>query len=112
MIIGSLSAYDDLYTGTLSTLCIDAMLTFVPAPPSDERHPPDWMVMRGGEDSSDEIGTGWNRLDADGGAIIAVQIDDPTFRTPIHAELLLSMLIGGAHPLSWVRPSTPWGAFP
>jgi uncharacterized protein (DUF736 family) len=112
MMIGSFGKYDDVYTGRLHTLGIDAMVTIAPAPPSDEKNAPDWLAMLGDETSCDEVGAGWNRVDAETGDIISVRIDSPALAEPLRANLHCDVLVSGLHPLFWARPDAPWRVGP
>ena len=107
MIIGGLCKYGDVYTGRLFTLGLDATITIVPAPPCDDEGAPDWLVMLGGEDSDDEIGNGWNRIDAESGDCIAIEVDSPMLAAPLRATLLLEIIFDTSHPLCWVRSNMP-----
>ncbi|MGV1681733.1 DUF736 domain-containing protein [Sphingopyxis sp. NJF-3] len=107
MIIGGLCKYGDVYTGRLLTLGLDATIMIVPAPPCDDEGAPDWHVILGDEVSDDEIGNGWNRIDAESGDCIAIQIDSPVLAAPLRATLLLDVIFDDAHPLCWQRSSMP-----
>lgn len=112
MMIGSFREEGEDYIGRLRTLCIDAQIAVIPAPPSDADNAPDWLVMLGDARSDDQIGAGWSRVGPRAGDYIALQIDDPVFPAPLRANLLRATLVDDAYPLLWSRAVAPGRADP
>ena len=81
--IGSFTATDNGFTGTIKTLNLYIKAKIVRSQRTS-KGAPDFRVLTGDV----EIGVGWQRqaLDREH-AYISVKLDDPSFRTPIYATL-------------------------
>ena len=101
--IGQFAATADGFSGQLQTLTLDVPLTLVPAEHSDAENAPDYRVIAGEGPYAIEVGAGWKRVGEKAGAYVAVQIDDPSFVSPLRANLFQSDNAG--HVLVWSRPS-------
>jgi len=82
-IIGTFTATDNGYQGTLATLTLKAKLTFTAAKKSGEKSP-DFRIYAG----TAEIGAAWKGNGKDGKSYLSVKVDDPSFATPILARLI------------------------
>lgn len=89
------------YSGRIHTMSLDAILSLVPAEPSDSENAPDYRVILGDDEQGPEIGAGWKRTGDKAGAFVAVQIDDPSFVQPLRANLFKNGDDG--HVLVWNR---------
>lgn len=110
MIIEGLCKYGEMYTGRLLVPGIDATITSVPAPPCDDDGAPGWLVMLGDGVSDDRIGNGRNRVDAETGDCIAIQVGSPALAAPLRGEPLLEVIFGNSHPPCWQRSNMLRGA--
>lgn len=103
--IGTFSRTSDGFTGILTTLSLDVALTLVPTDPSDTDTAPDFRVHRGTDGDGPEVGAAWRRTGERAGAYLSLQIDDPSFAGPIHANLFQTNDGSDAHHLVWSRQS-------
>jgi uncharacterized protein (DUF736 family) len=99
--IGSFTATGNGYSGRIRTISMDAIVSLVPAEPSESENAPDYRIVLGDYELGPEIGAGWKRTGERAGAFIAVQIDDPMFVQPLRANLF--KLGDNGHVLVWNR---------
>lgn len=101
--IGEFTRTQSGYSGRLRTLSLDVELTLVPAEPSETENAPDYRIHLGDEDGP-EVGAGWKRTGERAGDYVALQLDDPVFVRPVHANLFQSGDDKTAWGLRWNRP--------
>ena len=82
-IIGTFTKTDKGYQGSLSTLTLNAKLTFSPVEKVGEKGP-DFRVYA----ATAEIGAAWVAKSKDGKAYLSVKLDDPSFTAPVKAGLV------------------------
>jgi uncharacterized protein (DUF736 family) len=93
--------------GRIRTLALDAELVLVPVDKRDAESAPDYRIHFGDVDGSQvgpEVGAGWKRTGEKAGDYISLQLDDPSFRQPIRANLFQADDKGMAFTLLWSRP--------
>jgi uncharacterized protein (DUF736 family) len=86
---------NDRYTGSLRTVSLSLAVDFAPIASSDNG--PDFRVVSG----SIELGAAWKKARKDGGSYLSVRLDDPTFASPVFANLVEGK--DGQHTLIWTR---------
>ena len=94
-------------SGRIGTLALDAELILVPVDKRDAESAPDYRIHLGDVDGSEagpEVGAGWKRTGEKAGDYISLQLDDPSFRQPIRANLFQADDKGMAFTLLWGRP--------
>ena len=94
-------------SGRIRTLALDAELILVPVDKRDAENAPDYRIHLGDVDGSEvgpEVGAGWKRTGEKAGDYISLQLDDPSFRQPIRANLFQADDKGMAFTLLWSRP--------
>ena len=89
-------AEDGSYTGTIKTLSLNVKARLLPAEPSQSEKAPSLRVMAG----TVEIGATWQRTSKENTIYHAVKLDDPSFSSPIYANLVA---IDDAYALVWSR---------
>ena len=73
------------FEGKLKTATLDCSLRLQPVKEEDKgNNYPDYRAKIGGY----EAGGGWKKTSENDNAYISVQLDDPTFPTPINANLI------------------------
>ena len=102
--IGNFTATGDGYSGRIHTMSLDAIISLVPAEPSDSENAPDYRAILGDDDHGPEIGAGWKRTGEKAGDYVSLQLDDPSFTQPIRANLFQSADDKSAWGLHWNRP--------
>jgi uncharacterized protein (DUF736 family) len=102
--IGHFTRTKDGYRGHLKTLTLDATLTLVPALQTEAENAPDYRVLIGKDDHTQEIGAGWKRTGEKAGDYVSLLIDDPALPHPINANLFHSASEKGTYLLTWNRP--------
>ena len=93
--IGVFSLHQDRYYGSIHTLTLNTRAEIVPSEMTGEKSP-QHLVMIGDV----QVGAGWERSSRDGGKYISIKLDDPSFLTPVFANLVE---IGDEHHLIWSR---------
>jgi uncharacterized protein (DUF736 family) len=93
--IGNFTKKNDRYTGSLRTVSLSLAVDFAPIASSDNG--PDFRVVSG----SIELGAAWKKARKDGGSYLSVRLDDPTFASPVFANLVEGK--DGQHTLIWTR---------
>lgn len=93
--IGTFTKTQKGFTGTIRTLTLDGKVTLTPVE-SDKENAPDYRITAHGA----EIGVAWYRPSHAGDGYIAYKLDDPSFATPVYANLIER---GDKHSLIWNR---------
>lgn len=101
--IGNFSATEAGYSGRIQTISLDAIVTLIPAEPSESENAPDYRIILGDDEYGPEIGAGWKRSGEKAGAFVALQIDDPAFDQALRANLFKDG--DNSHVLIWNRPA-------
>lgn len=96
--IGTFSKTQDGYTGTVSTLTLDAKVQVRPADKSSNKAP-DYRIFAGRA----EIGAAWKKTSNEGRDYLSMKFDDPSLPMPIQANLF--EMGGGEFELIWSRPA-------
>jgi uncharacterized protein (DUF736 family) len=100
--IGNFTSTETGYSGRIQTMSLDAIVTLIPAEPSESENAPDYRIILGDDENGPEIGAGWKRSGEKAGAFLALQIDDPAFVQPLRANLFKDG--DNSHVLVWNRP--------
>jgi uncharacterized protein (DUF736 family) len=93
---------DGIYAGVIRTLMLDVPAFLVPVEGGSEKAPD--LRLRIGDV---EIGAAWKRLSQDQREYYSAKIDDPSFPSPIFANLVQS---GEEFALIWSPLTSPSGA--
>lgn len=93
--IGYFRRDGETFVGRLSTLQIDAAVRLVPIERVSPRAPAFRAYV-----GDNECGAAWRPLDPASGAILNVELDDPTWSEPVNARLMAGE---EPHPLVWIR---------
>lgn len=94
--IGTFTAQNDNYTGTVRTLTLNVKVKIVPKDKESE-NAPDYRIVSG----NFEIGAAWKKLSRAERPYLSVTLDDPSFPATIYARLVEGE--DGAHNLIWSR---------
>ncbi|MCO7263874.1 DUF736 domain-containing protein [Dickeya zeae] len=95
--IGTFTAQNNGFTGTVRTLTLNVKVRFIPCDKSSE-HAPDFRIQTlGGYD----IGAAWRKISQAERPYLSVTLDDPSFPTPLYARLIEEE--NGKHQLIWSR---------
>ena len=95
--IGTFTAQNDSYTGTVRTLTLNVKVKIVPNDKESE-NAPDYRIVAG----NFEIGAAWKKVSrATERPYLSVTLDDPSFPATIYARLVEGE--DGAHNLIWSR---------
>ncbi|WP_316202895.1 MULTISPECIES: DUF736 domain-containing protein [unclassified Bradyrhizobium] len=82
--IGTFTASDNGYTGSIKTLTLNIKAKFV-ASEKDSDKAPDYRIWAG----SIEVGVAWKKTARDSDReYLSVKLDDPSFSAPIYASLV------------------------
>jgi uncharacterized protein (DUF736 family) len=81
--IGTFTADDGGFTGTIRTLTLNVKATIRPTG-TDQEKAPDYRVFAG----SVEFGAGWKKTSRDDREYVSLKLDDPSFPAPIYASLV------------------------
>jgi uncharacterized protein (DUF736 family) len=100
--IGTFTAHQGGYVGTIRTLTINVKTKLVPNKARANSKAPDFRVYAGGA----ELGAAWRAKDAgeDSKPHLSVLLDDPSFPTPIRAAFFENAE-EGTGVLVWSRPN-------
>jgi len=80
--IGTFTAKDGAYTGTIRTMTINVKAQLVPNKEKSSDGAPDFRLYAGGA----ELGAAWRQESKDGETpYLAVKLDDPSFTGPMRA---------------------------
>ena len=81
--IGTFTAADNGYTGSVKTLTLNVKAKFVATEKENDKVP-DYRILAG----SIEFGAAWKRTARESDReYLSVKLDDPSFTTPIYANL-------------------------
>ncbi|UPT56573.1 DUF736 domain-containing protein [Dickeya zeae] len=95
--IGTFTAQNNGFTGTVRTLTLNVKVRFIPCDKSSE-HAPDFRIQTiGGYD----IGAAWRKISQAERPYLSVTLDDPSFPAPLYARLIEEE--DGKHQLIWSR---------
>lgn len=95
--IGTFTAQNDSYSGTVRTLTLNVKVKFVPNDKESE-NAPDYRIVAG----NFEIGAAWKKVSrATERPYLSVTLDDPSFPATIYARLVEGD--DGTHNLIWSR---------
>lgn len=97
-LIGTFTAQDNGYTGTVRTLTLNVKLKIV-ASDKDSDKAPDYRIVAGNY----EIGAAWKKVSKQDRPYLSVTLDDPSFPATIYARLLENE--AGGFDLIWSRPA-------
>ncbi|HTH11141.1 MAG: DUF736 domain-containing protein [Giesbergeria sp.] len=95
--IGTFTAQNGSYTGTVRTLTLNVKVRLVPSDKASE-NAPDYRVVAG---NGLEIGAAWKKLSKAERPYLSVTLDDPSFPATLYARLVEGE--DGAHNLIWSR---------
>jgi uncharacterized protein (DUF736 family) len=80
--IGTFTAKDGSYTGTIRTMTINVKAQLIPNKDKASDGAPDFRLYAGGA----ELGAAWKQDSKDGETpYLAVKLDDPSFAAPVRA---------------------------
>ena len=97
--IGSFTAKDGKYTGTIRTMTINVKAQLVPNKDKANQSAPDYRVYAGGA----ELGAAWREESKDGeNPYLSVRLDDPSFAAPVRAAFFEN-LKDGTGVMIWTR---------
>jgi len=96
--IGNFTRTGDGFTGTVSTLTLDAKVQVRPAEQTNEKAP-DFRIFAGRA----AIGAAWKKTSNEGRDYLSVKLDDPSLPAPILANLF--EIERGEYELIWSRPN-------
>ena len=94
--IGTFSAQNDGFSGTVRTLTLNVKVKFVPTT-KESANAPDYRIVAG----NFEIGAAWKKVSKADRAYLSATLDDPSFPATIYARLVEGE--DGAHNLIWSR---------
>lgn len=94
--IGTFTAQNDSYTGTVRTLTLNVKVKIVPNG-KDSENAPDYRIVAG----NFEIGAAWKKVSRAERPYLSVTLDDPSFPATIYARLVEGD--DGTHNLIWSR---------
>lgn len=95
--IGSFTAQNDGFTGTVRTLTLNVKVKFIPNDKTSENAPDFRIQAAGGFD----IGAAWKKVSRAERPYLSVTLDDPSFPATIYARLVEEA--GTTHHLIWTR---------
>ncbi len=96
-IIGTFTATDKGFTGTIRTLTLDVKTSFVSAEKDSDKSP-DFRLFS----AKDECGAAWKKTSREGRDYLSVKLDDPSFPAPVYASLIETD-DAGEYALIWSR---------
>ena len=105
--IGEFTRDETGFVGHLTTLVLNQDVIIIAAEPTEVENAPQYRVhvFDGmNNEPGAEIGAGWKRTGEKAGDYVSLQIDDPSFRQPIRANLFQSGDDRSAWGLHWNRP--------
>ena len=94
--IGTFTAQNDGFTGTVRTLMLNIKVKLVPNSKESE-NAPDYRVVAG----NFEIGAAWRKISKADRRYLSVTLDDPSFPATIYARLIEGD--DGTYNLIWSR---------
>ena len=96
--IGKFTKSGEGFTGSVTTLTLDAKVQIRPAEKTSEKAP-DFRVYNGKID----LGAAWRKTSAENRTYLSVRLDDPSLPAPILANLC--EMENGEFDLIWSRPN-------
>ena len=81
--IGTFTAADNGYTGSVKTLTLNVKAKFVATEKENEKAP-DYRIFAG----ATEFGAAWKKTSRENRDYLSVKLDDPSFPAPIYASLV------------------------
>ncbi|MEW6394963.1 MAG: DUF736 domain-containing protein [Pseudomonadota bacterium] len=97
--IGTFTKSDNGFAGAVKTLSLNVKAKFIPTEKESDKAP-DYRILAGAV----EFGAAWKKSAQNGGKIFfSVKLDDPSFASPIYANLVEGE--DGVHSLIWSRRS-------
>ncbi|MEI7063647.1 MULTISPECIES: DUF736 domain-containing protein [Dickeya] len=95
--IGTFTAQNNGFTGTVRTLTLNVKVRFIPCDKSSD-HAPDFRIQTlGGYD----IGAAWRKISQAERPYLSVTLDDPSFPATLYARLIEEE--NGKYQLIWSR---------
>ena len=94
--IGTFTAQNDSFTGTVRTLTLNVKVKIVPNAKESE-NAPDYRIVAG----NFEIGAAWKKTSQADRPYLSVSLDDPSFPATVYARLIENE--DGTHDLIWSR---------
>jgi len=95
--IGTFTAQNDGFTGTVRTLTLNVKVNFLPNDKGSANAPDFSVQAAGGYD----MGAAWKKVSQAERPYLSVTLDDPSFPVTIYARLIEGE--DGAHNLIWSR---------
>ena len=96
--IGTFTKSDNGFTGAVKTLSLNVKAKFIPSDKESDKAP-DFRILAG----SVEFGAAWKKTAQNGREYLSVRLDDPSFASPIFANLIEGE--DATHQLIWSRRS-------
>ena len=81
--IGTFTAADNGYGGSVKTLTLNFRAKLVPTQKDNDKAP-DYRIIAG----NIECGAVWKKISSEGREYLSVKLDDPSFPAPIYASLV------------------------
>ena len=97
--IGSFKKVSGEYRGQILTLSLNAKSVRIAPEDNPGNNAPSHRVFVG----EAEVGAAWTKTSQDKRNYLSVKLDDPSFATPVFAQLFEAE--DGTHDLVWSRPS-------
>jgi len=95
--IGTFTAQNNGFAGSVRTLTLNVKVKFVPNDKGSE-NAPDFRIQAAG---NHDIGAAWKKVSQAEREYLSVTLDDPSFPATIYARLVEAE--DGAHNLIWTR---------
>ncbi len=95
-LIGTFTAQDNGFTGSVRTLTLNVKVKFIPSEKESDKAP-DYRIVSG----SYEIGAAWKKISKADRPYLSVTLDDPSFPATIYARMVENE--DGTHNLIWTR---------
>jgi uncharacterized protein (DUF736 family) len=96
--IGTFTKSDNGFAGAVKTLSLNVKAKFIPSDKESDKAP-DFRILAG----SVEFGAAWKKTAQNGREYLSVRLDDPSFASPIFANLIEGE--DATHQLIWSRRS-------
>lgn len=95
--IGTFTKSDNGFAGAVKTLSLNVKVKFIPSDKESDKAP-DFRILAG-----TEFGAAWKKTAQNGREYLSVRLDDPSFASPIFANLVEGE--DATHQLIWSRRS-------
>ena len=95
--IGTFTAQNDGFIGTVRTLTLNVKVKLVPNDKGENESAPDFRLQAAGHD----FGAAWKKTSEAGRPYVSVTLDDPSFPATVYARLIEGE--NGTHDLIWSR---------